>query len=131
MNSEEVVNKATTLLNQPQHASGLAVSELLALLQQKDPATTRGQVLNLLNKVKWRKVKNIAVTLNKKGTQMFIRADPFHQFQVDFNSAYEHLASQAQVIASQLTEDQQEAVNAAIKAMCEHCSHPLRINIKH
>lgn len=123
MNSAEVLNQTTTLLEQPENANGLEVGELLALLQQVDPTVTRGQVLNLLNKVKWRKVANISVTLSPKGTQMFIKADAFHEFQVSFNNSYEHLAKLAKVIDQQLTEDQQRAVSAAIKAMQKHYTY--------
>lgn len=123
MNSTEVLNQTTALLEHPENANGLEVSDLLSLLQQVDPTVTRGQVLNLLNKVKCRKVKDIAVTLSQKGRQLFIKADAFHKFQVDFNTAYKNLANQAQVIDSQLTEDQREAVSAAIKTMQQHYTY--------
>lgn len=117
MNSKDIITHTVALLNQPSHNTGLTVSALISLLQAEDSSVTRGQVLNLLTKAKWGKIKNIGVALSPEGKQLVIKASAFHHFMVDYNASYELLAKQARLIENQLNEDQHKAVDEAMTAM--------------
>lgn len=117
MNSKDIITHTVLLLNQPNYVMGLKVSALIALLQDEDASVTRGQVLNLLTKAKWGKIKDIGVALSPDGKQLVIKASAFHHFMVAYNSSYESLAKEARLIESQLNEDQHAAVDEAMTAM--------------
>lgn len=117
MKSTEIVNQAALLLNQPQHERGLKVIELLELLQDEDPTVTRGQILNLMTKTKWGKVKEIAVAMSDDGKQIFVKSSAYHRFMVDYNASFELLSKEAALIENQLTEDQRTVVDEALEAM--------------